>query len=180
MSAPEIRPPLSEQMKVFVEDYQWLKSFGMSDEGIAHRLRLTRDALDRRLFRTGIKGHIIGSDAELHARLMELIESGAEFSAADFSFTFPLDEVRNMLAVAARTKLVVKVGERPNPLKTRSSLTVFCAAPKPVAEPEPFDDNEPVNWPFDPSRDKTWAEPWEVTDLDSLDLDRDSTRRSAA
>lgn len=151
---------LTERMAAFVEDYQWLSSFGLTDEAIAARLGLKPDTLDRRLFRTGLKGSIVGSDPELHAQLVTLIDSGSEFTAADFSFAFDPEDVRSVLGVAARMNMIVKVGKRSHPLIERKQVSVFCAAPGLVAEPEPIEEDTASTWPDAPSRDETSAQSW--------------------
>ncbi|WP_225730988.1 MULTISPECIES: hypothetical protein [unclassified Nocardia] len=107
----------------FVEDYEFFRSFAMSDSRIARLMGISEQALAKRRERAGIRG----GDSPVHARLTLLIESRREFDSLDFPMTFAPQDVASVLAVAKRQGLIVRVRTRPDPFHGHR-IGVFRAA----------------------------------------------------
>ena len=112
---------------LFLEDYAWLRSFGMSEERIAARLGLSRAALGKRLERAGVEG---GVDAQVAGHLSGLIAGGGAVTAQDFPLAAEPAAVAAQIASAERGGRIVRVGSRRNVLvPSDSRLVVYRARP---------------------------------------------------
>lgn len=98
--------------EAFVDEYYWLRSFGMTDAAIARTLRVSDEGLVKRLQRAGARRAELSPDAEIDGRLRVLIASGEPFDSWDFPFAFDPFQVAAAISVAVRRGLVVRVGER--------------------------------------------------------------------
>lgn len=117
----------------FVDEYSWLRSFGMTDAAIARTLRVSGEGLAKRLQRAGVRRAGLSADADIDARLQVLIKSGEPFDSWDFSFAFDPFLVAAAISVAVRRGLVVRVGSR-RPGSGRGGLFRSTAAARVVWE----------------------------------------------
>jgi len=98
--------------EAFVDEYYWLRSFGMSDAAIARTLRVSEAGLVKRLQRAGARRTELSSDADIDGRLRALIASGEPFDSWDFPFALEPFQVAAAISAAVRRGLVVRVGDR--------------------------------------------------------------------
>lgn len=98
--------------EAFVDEYYWLRSFGMTDAAIARTLRVSDAGLVKRLQRVGVRRAELSPDAEIDGRLRALIAGGEPFDSWDFPFAFDPFQVAAAISIAVRRGLVVRVGER--------------------------------------------------------------------
>lgn len=107
----------------FVEDYEWFKSFCMTDSRIAQLMRISDAALEKRCQRSGIRR---GCSPALTARLEALIKSGREFDALDFPLVFDSQEIGGALNAAVRDRQIMRVRTRTDPIG-RNRIGVYRA-----------------------------------------------------
>lgn len=120
----------TEACAEFLEEYQWLRSFGWGNAAIARRLGLSEPALEKRLSRAGVLKERLSPDREVAARLRALIDGGQVFDSWSFPLSCDPTQVVGALALAARRGLIVKVGVRQGPLGygTRTGIYQQSAA----------------------------------------------------
>ncbi|TEA09218.1 hypothetical protein [Mycobacteroides salmoniphilum] len=132
--------------EVFVQEYEWFKSFGMSDDAIARRFCISVNALEKRRERAGLTQHAYAK-SDVGQRLMALIDSGGDFDHLDFPFVFAPNEASNAIKIAVRAGRIVRVGDRKDPMHCGSArISVYRAVDQDVPLPP-----EPVEM----SRDET-------------------------
>jgi hypothetical protein len=76
-------PEPMSKAEAFRVDYEWFRSFGMNDWGIARQFGISEDALHRRMQRAGISTvapHVVEA-------LDELVASGREFTVDELPYT---------------------------------------------------------------------------------------------
>lgn len=95
------------EAEAFAEEYEWFKSFRMSDETIARRFGLTLDGLAKRLERHGIASQ---PKPDIRIALDRLVAGGEDFTAADLPMALPAYSVAGTLASMVRHGRLVVVG----------------------------------------------------------------------
>ena len=105
----------------FVEDYQWFRSFRMTDTRIAAVMGITPAALQKRCHRAGI---LTGCPPHITAQLNRLITAGRPFDISDFPAHIDPHQLGAALSTAHRAGHITATGTRHHPLH-RSRITVY-------------------------------------------------------
>lgn len=98
-------PEPMSKADAFRVDYEWFRSFGMNDWGIARQFGISEDALHRRMQRAGISTvapHVV-------AALDELVASGREFTVTDLPYV-ESQNISGLLNRYVREKRITPVG----------------------------------------------------------------------
>ncbi|MGB8404805.1 MAG: hypothetical protein WCE30_12155 [Mycobacterium sp.] len=104
----DMSPALAE----FVDEYYWLRSFGMADAAIARALRVSDEVLVKRLQRAKVRRAELSPDVDIDGRLRTLISAGDPFDSWDFPLAVDPFQVAAAISTAVRRGLVVRVGSR--------------------------------------------------------------------
>lgn len=92
--------------EAFRVDYEWFRSFGMSDASIARSFGVTEDALHRRMQRAGIST----VPQNVVDALDELVASGREFTVTDLPYV-ESQNIAGLLPRYVREKRIRSVGK---------------------------------------------------------------------
>ncbi|RIT36765.1 hypothetical protein D2E76_16025 [Mycobacteroides abscessus] len=98
--------------RVFTAEYNWLRSFRMSDAAIARHFKCSGDVLMKRLQRAGLRSEALSPDAEVDAALQGFIAEGKPFDSWAFPLAADPELVKAAITVAVRRGLITRVGDR--------------------------------------------------------------------
>jgi hypothetical protein len=104
----EMPPAVAE----VVDEYYWLRSFGMTDAAIARSLGVSDEGLVKRLQRAKVRRAELSPDSDIDGRLRALIATGEPFDSWDFPFACDPFQVAAAISIAVRRGLVVRIGSR--------------------------------------------------------------------
>lgn len=96
------------EAEAFAEEYEWLKSFRMTDERIARRFGISVDGLEKRLKRHGLA---LQPNPEIKLALDAIIAADREFTTADFPMALAAsNQVAGTLSSMVRHGRLIVVG----------------------------------------------------------------------